>query len=439
MQRAPMRRIAAASAVGTTLEWYDFALYNAMAGLVFNKIFFPSFDPLAGTLLAFSTYAVGYMARPLGGIICGRLGDIIGRRPLLIATVSLMGATTTLIGLLPGYDAIGVLAPMVLVLLRLIQGVALGGEWAGAVLLSVEHGRSDRRGINASWSQCGTPAGTLLATGALALTTYLTTSADFVAWAWRIPFLISVALMFFGLWLRRSVPETPQFLALEASSETSKAPVSEVLRQFWPRVLVGCSIKFGPDAFYNLVVTFSLTYMTQILSLERSTALSAVSLGSFANLLAIPLFGALSDRWGRRSIYMIGVALAIGWTFAFFQLIDTRLSIPIALAVIIGLIIHASMWGPQSSFITEQFPARLRYTGSSLSYTFAGFVAGATPAVLVALLREYHGSLMPSLYVTFLLMVTAGAVLAAGRLREPIEAMGVVATDHTETGGERAI
>src|SRR6516162_6184611 len=172
MQRAPMRRIAAASAVGTTLEWYDFALYNAMAGLVFNKIFFPSFDPLAGTLLAFSTYAVGYIARPLGGIICGRLGDIIGRRPLLIATVSLMGATTTLIGLLPGYDAIGVLAPMVLVLLRLIQGVALGGEWAGAVLLSVEHGRSDRRGINASWSQCGTPAGTLLATGALALTTY---------------------------------------------------------------------------------------------------------------------------------------------------------------------------------------------------------------------------------------------------------------------------
>ncbi len=423
MQPASMRQIAAASAVGTTLEWYDFALYNAMAGLVFNKIFFPSFDPLAGTLLAFSTYAVGYLARPLGGIVCGRLGDIIGRRPLLIATVSLMGATTTLIGLLPGYDAIGVLSPTLLVLLRFLQGVALGGEWAGAVLLSVEHGRSDRRGINASWSQCGTPAGTLLATAALGVTTYVTTSAEFIAWGWRIPFLISVALMGFGLWLRRSVPETPQFLALEAKQETSKAPVSEVLRRFWPRVLVGCSIKFGPDAFYNLVVTFSLTYMTQVLLLERSIALTAVSLGSLANLLAIPLFGALSDRWGRRSIYMVGVGFAIVWAFVFFQLLDTRLAIFIVLAVIVGLIIHASMWGPQSSFITEQFPARLRYTGSSLAYTFAGFVAGATPAILTALLRQYQTSWMPSLYVTFLLLLTAVAVLAAGRIRGPVEAV----------------
>lgn len=422
MERTPMHRVAAASAIGTTLEWYDFALYNAMAGLVFNKIFFPSFNPLAGTLLAFSTYAVGYFARPLGGIICGRLGDIYGRRPLLIATVSVMGATTTLIGLLPSYDAIGVLSPTLLALLRFIQGAALGGEWGGAVLLSVEHGRNDQRGINASWSQCGTPAGTLLATAALALTTYLTTSADFVAWAWRIPFLISVVLMGFGLWLRRGVPETPQFRALEAKNERAKAPVSEVLRRFWPRVLVACSIKFGPDAFYNLIVTFSLTYMTQILLLNRSTALTAVSLGSLANLLAIPLFGALSDRWGRRSIYAVGVGLAIIWSFAFFQLLETKIPVAIVLAVVIGLIIHASMWGPQSSFITEQFPTRLRYTGSSLSYTFAGFIAAATPAVLVALLREYHGSLMPSVYVTFLLVVTAIAVVAAGWIREPVAA-----------------
>ena len=422
MERTPMHRVAAASAIGTTLEWYDFALYNAMAGLVFNKIFFPSFNPLAGTLLAFSTYAVGYFARPLGGIICGRLGDIYGRRPLLIATVSVMGATTTLIGLLPSYDAIGVLSPTLLALLRFIQGAALGGEWGGAVLLSVEHGRNDQRGINASWSQCGTPAGTLLATAALALTTYLTTSADFVAWAWRIPFLISVVLMGFGLWLRRGVPETPQFRALEAKNEKAKAPVSEVLRRFWPRVLVACSIKFGPDAFYNLIVTFSLTYMTQILLLNRSTALTAVSLGSLANLLAIPLFGALSDRWGRRSIYAVGVGLAIIWSFAFFQLLETKIPVAIVLAVVIGLIIHASMWGPQSSFITEQFPTRLRYTGSSLSYTFAGFIAAATPAVLVALLREYHGSLMPSVYVTFLLVVTAIAVVAAGWIREPVAA-----------------
>jgi MFS family permease len=423
MERTSMRRIALASAVGTTLEWYDFALYNAMAGLVFNKIFFPSFDPLSGTLLAFSTYALGYVARPLGGIICGRLGDLLGRRPLLIATVSLMGAATTLIGLLPGYDTLGVASPILLVFLRLVQGVALGGEWAGAVLLSVEHGRDDRRGINASWSQCGTPAGTLLATAALALTTYLTTNADFLTWAWRVPFLVSVVLMGFGLWLRRSVDETPQFRALEAKNEKAKEPVSEVLRLHWRRVLVACSIKFGPDAFYNLIVTFSLTYLTQILLLDRSTALTAVSLGSAANLLTIPLFGALSDRWGRRSIYGVGVGLALVWTFAFFWLLDTKIAAVIVLAVVLGLIIHSSMWGPQSSFITEQFPTRLRYTGASISYTFAGFVAGATPAVLVALLRQYHETWAPSAYVAFLLILTGIAVLAAGKTREIAEAV----------------
>ena len=421
MTGVPMRRIALASAVGTTLEWYDFALYNAMAGLVFNKIFFPSFDPLAGTLLAFSTYAIGYMARPLGGIICGRLGDILGRRPLLIATVSLMGASTTLIGLLPGYATLGVASPLALVVLRLVQGVALGGEWAGAVLLSVEHGRADRRGLNASWSQCGTPAGTLLATAALGLTTYLSSSRAFTVWAWRIPFLISVALMGFGLWLRRRVDETPQFRALEAANQRARAPIGEVLRTHWSRALIGCTIKFGPDAFYNLVVTFSLTYLTQVLSVDRSLALTAVSIGSFANLLAIPLFGALSDRWGRRASYAFGVALAIVWAFVFFVLLDTKLPGVIVLAVVIGLVIHATMWGPQSSFITEQFPARLRYTGSSLAYTFAGIVAGATPAILTALLRAYHVSWVPASYVSFLLILTGIAVFAAGQSRVPVE------------------
>lgn len=190
MDRTPMHRVAAASAIGTILEWYDFALYNAMAGLVFNKIFFPSFDPLVGTLLAFLTYGVGMVARPVGGVICGRLGDIIGRRPMLIATVSVMGGSTALIGLLPGYDKIGVVAPILLVVLRFVQGIMLGGEWAGAVLLSVEHGSANRRGLNASWAQCGTPGGTLLATAALAITTLLTSNAAFLAWAWRIPFLI---------------------------------------------------------------------------------------------------------------------------------------------------------------------------------------------------------------------------------------------------------
>lgn len=422
MQFVPMRRIALASAVGTTLEWYDFALYNAMAGLVFNKIFFPSFDPLAGTLLAFSTYALGYVARPLGGIIFGRLGDILGRRTLLIATVSLMGGATTLISVLPGYSTVGIASPILLVLLRLVQGVALGGEWAGAVLLSVEHGRNHQRGLNASWSQCGTPAGTLLATGALGLTTYLTTNDAFVAWAWRVPFVASLVLMLFGLWVRRRVDETPAFRALEASSNKADAPVTEVLRLHWRRMLIACGVKFGPDAFYNLIVTFSLTYLTQILLLSRSTALTAVWLGSAANLLAIPIFGTLSDRWGRRSIYGAGIGLAIVWAFVFFRLLDTRLPVVIVLTLVVGLIFHASMWGPQSSFITEQFPARVRYTGASLSYTFAGIVAGATPAVLVALLGVYHETVALAAYVVFLLIISSIALFCAGRRRATVDA-----------------
>jgi MFS family permease len=419
MQKTPMHRVAAASAIGTILEWYDFALYNAMAGLVFNKIFFPSFDPLVGTLLAFLTYGVGMVARPVGGIICGRLGDIIGRRPMLIATVSVMGGSTALIGLLPGYDKIGVLAPILLVVLRFVQGIMLGGEWAGAVLLSVEHGSASRRGLNASWTQCGTPGGTLLATAALAVTTALTSNAAFIAWAWRIPFLISLVIIVYGVWLRRRVTETPQFLEIKAKDQTPRAPVGEVLRNHWGRVLMGCSIKFGPDALAALLFTFSLTYLTQIVRVDRSLALTAVSIGSAANLLTIPLFGSLSDRWGRRSIYLAGVALAIIWTLVLFELLDTAIPSVVILAIVIGLVIHASLWGTQASFITELFPTRLRYTGSSLSYTLAGILAAATPAALVALQSQFQASWAPVAYVIFLLLITG--VIVLGSTSRPID------------------
>lgn len=411
METTPMHRVAAASAIGTILEWYDFALYNAMSGLVFNKIFFPSFDPLVGTMLAFLTYGVGMVARPVGGVVCGRLGDIIGRRPMLIATVATMGASTALIGLLPGYNQIGVAAPLLLCGLRFIQGIMLGGEWAGAVLLSVEHGSAKRRGLNASWTQCGTPGGTLLATAALGVTTYLTSDATFIAWAWRIPFFLSIVLIFYGVWLRRRVSETPLFAALKDSNETAAAPVSEVLRDHWRRVLMGCSIKFGPDAVGALMFVFVLTYLSQVVKVDRSLALSAVSIGSAANLVTIPLFGSMSDRFGRRSIYLVGVGLAIIWTFLLFRLLDTAIPSIVILAVVIGLVIHASLWGTQASFITEQFPTRLRYTGSSLSYTLAGILAAATPAVLVGLQSHFAASWAPASYVVVLLVVTGAAVI----------------------------
>jgi MFS family permease len=411
MERIPMHRVAAASAIGTILEWYDFALYNAMSGLVFNKIFFPSFDPLVGTLLSFLTYGVGMVARPVGGIVCGRLGDIIGRRPMLIATVSTMGATTALIGLLPSYSEIGVLAPILLVILRFVQGIMLGGEWAGAVLLSVEHGSAKRRGLNASWTQCGTPGGTLLATAALALTTALTSNDTFIAWAWRIPFLVSVVLILYGVWLRARVPETPQFSILKAKDDIARAPVMEVLGSHWRRVLMGCSIKFGPDAVGAMMFVFTLTYLTQVVMVDRSLALSAVSIGSAANLVTIPLFGSLSDRIGRRTIYLLGIALALVYTGPLFRLLDTGIPSVIILAVVIGLVIHASLWGTQASFISEQFPTRLRYTGSSLSYTLAGILAAATPAVLVALQSHFGTSWGPAAYVVLLLVVTATAIM----------------------------
>jgi MFS family permease len=411
MERIPMHRVAAASAIGTILEWYDFALYNAMSGLVFNKIFFPSFDPLVGTLLSFLTYGVGMVARPVGGIICGRLGDIIGRRPMLIATVSTMGATTALIGLLPPYSEIGVLAPILLVILRFVQGIMLGGEWAGAVLLSVEHGSAKRRGLNASWTQCGTPGGTLLATAALALTTALTSNDTFIAWAWRIPFLVSVVLILYGVWLRARVPETPQFSMLKAKDDIARTPVMEVLGSHWRRVLMGCSIKFGPDAVGAMMFVFTLTYLTQVVMVDRSLALTAVSIGSAANLVTIPLFGSLSDRIGRRTIYLLGIALALVYTGPLFRLLDTGIPSVIILAVVIGLVIHASLWGTQASFISEQFPTRLRYTGSSLSYTLAGILAAATPAALVALQSHFGTSWGPAAYVVLLLVVTATAIM----------------------------
>ncbi len=410
MEKTPMHRVAAASAIGTILEWYDFALYNAMAGLVFNKIFFPSFDPMMGTVLAFLTYGVGMVARPVGGIICGRLGDMIGRRPMLIATVSTMGTSTALIGLLPSYAEIGVAAPILLALLRFVQGIMLGGEWAGAVLLSVEHGSVKRRGLNASWTQCGTPGGTLLATAALGITTALTTNEAFIGWAWRIPFLISVVLIGYGIWLRRRVAETPQFAELKEKKEIARAPVSEVLGKHWRRVLMGCSIKFGPDAVGALMFVFVLTYMTQVVKLDRSLALSAVSIGSAANLVTIPLFGSLSDRFGRRPVYLAGITLAILYTFVLFRLLDMAVPGIVIFAVVVGLVIHASLWGTQASFITEQFPTRLRYTGSSLSYTLAGIVAAGTPAAMTALQSHYERA-GPIGYVVFLLLVTGFAVL----------------------------
>jgi MFS family permease len=409
-------RLAAASMVGTALEWYDFMIYNTMAALIFNQVFFPSVDPIVGTLLAFSTYAVGYISRPLGGVIFGRLGDKLGRRAVLVLTLSLMGLTTALMAVLPSYATIGAWSPALLVALRFVQGVALGGEWAGAVLLTVEHGRSDRRGLNASWAQVGPAAGTLLSSAVIAGVTALLTDYDFAAWGWRVPFALSAILVFFGLWIRTTIDETPLFRDLQARQETAKAPVGEVMRHHWRALLIAGAARIGPDVIYSLLVVFSVTYITQVLGLPRSLALTALLCGAALNAVATPLFGALTDRVGRRPVYAGGLVASLVWGVAFFALVDSRSAVLIILAISVGMIFHAAMYAAQGAFITEQFAPRVRYTGSSIAYTFGSLAGGGAfaPLIMATLLRETSATSGIAIYVVVALLVT-GIGLACAR------------------------
>jgi MFS family permease len=421
--QASTGRLATASSVGTTLEWYDFTVYNTLAALIFNRLFFPSFDPLSGTILAFSTYAVGYVSRPIGGVVFGHLGDKLGRRFVLVVTLIVMGLTTGLMGLLPTYASVGISSPILLVALRFVQGVALGGEWAGAVLISVEHGAQDKRGRNASWTQVGPALGTLLATACIALMTYLLSADEFLSWGWRIPFLASLLLVGFGLWIRRGVDETPMFKELEETGAKARAPIGDVLRFYWRRLLIAGGVRVGSDVLYSLVYVFTLTYVTTVLNLSRPLALTAIMIATPINAAMIPLFGTLSDRVGRRPVYGIGAALAMVWAFGFFVLVDTAKPILIVLAVVIGVVIHAAMYGPQAAFVIEQFPTRVRYAGSSLAYTLAGIVgSGFAPLIIASLFRAYHTTTAISLYVVASLCVTCLALLVARETgKSPLE------------------
>jgi len=419
-----MGRLAMASSIGTTLEWYDFTVYNIMAALVFNAVFFPSFDPLTGTILAFSTYAVGYISRPLGGVVFGHLGDRLGRRFVLVATLVIMGVSTGLMGLLPTYATWGIWAPVALVALRFVQGVALGGEWAGAVLLSMEHGKPDERGRNASFTQVGPSCGTLIGTGFIAIVSAWLSPEDFQSWGWRIPFVSSVALVIFGLWLRRGVDETPVFREMEEKKTTAKTPIKEVVTQHWRRLLVAGGSRIGSDVLYALVVVFTLTYVTTVLHLSRPLALTATMIGAACNAIAVPWFGSLSDRIGRRPVYIAGALLGIVWAFVFFVLMNSAHPVAICAAVVVGLIIHAMMYGPQAAFVTEQFPGRVRYAGSSLAYTLAGILGGGfAPLIIASLFKSWGSTVAVSLYVAAALGVTLVALFAARETaKKPLEA-----------------
>jgi len=415
-QTPRMLRLASASVAGTALEYYDFAVYNTLAALVFNRLFFPSFDPLTGTLLSFATFWVGYLSRPFGGLLFGHLGDRYGRRFVLVITLLMMGVTTMLIGLLPTYAQIGVFAPILLVTLRFAQGVALGGEWAGAVLLSVEHGADQQRGRNASFAQMGPSIGVLFATGTIALLTGALSEPALLDWGWRLPLLASVVLVAFGLWLRLGVTETPQFRALEKDTTRSRAPLGEVVREHWRGLLIAGGSRFGPDVMYSLISAFLLTYITRELMLGRPLATTALAIGSACNAACIFVAGGLSDRFGRRAVYGAGVAAAFLWLLVLFPLLNLKTELAVTAAIVSGLIIHAFMYGPQGAFIAEQFPTRVRYAGSSLAYTFAGvFAGGIAPLAMTGLFLKFGTTTVIVMYAVTALLITITALAFARR------------------------
>jgi metabolite-proton symporter len=442
-QRSSIVKVVAASMAGTTVEWYDFFLYGVAAALVFPQVFFPTGDPAVGTLLALGTFAVGFVARPIGGLVFGHYGDKIGRKTLLVISLLMMGIATFAIGLLPGYATIGIAAPIILVLLRLIQGFALGGEWGGAVLIVSEHGDPARRGYWASWPQAGAPGGQLLANGLLALLALFQSEEAFLSWGWRIPFLLSALLVLIGLYIRLSVEESPVFRAAQAEAQRRAAagekdsmPIVEVFRRYPREVFTAMGARFAENVSYYIFTIVIVTYLTksEFHTLSNSFVLNAVLIGAAVHLVTIPIWGALSDRFGRKPIYLLGAAGVGGWGFVFIFLVDTE-SFPLTvLAVIGGLLFHGAMYGPQAAFLSELFGTKVRYSGVSIGYQLASVVAGGlAPFIAVSLYVAFGTGYAVAVYLAASALITIVAVASYTETRQRD-----LAADHALPAGSRA-
>jgi metabolite-proton symporter len=414
-ETTPLGRVVMASLIGTTIEWYDFFLYGTAAALVFNHLFFPTSDPATGTLLAFATYALGFVARPVGGIVFGHFGDRIGRKRLLMFSLILMGASSVLIGLLPTYAQIGLWAPGALIALRLAQGFAVGGEWGGAVLMAAEHGDTARRGFWASWPQTGVPAGNLLAAGMLAIMAALQSDADFLAWGWRIPFLLSAILVLVGWYIRNRVGESQAFAdALEETEAPPRLPAMEVVRERPRAVLTGAGLRVGENVCYYILTVVSLTFLVDFFHQSRTLALNALLIGAAVQLFAVPLFALLSDRIGRRPVYAFGAFGMAAWSFALLPLLASGDQAKIALALVVGLVFHGAMYGPQAAMIAELFPTRIRYSGASIAYQLTSIFAGSlAPIIAVWLYKSSHSATHVALYVAGACTISGVAALLA--------------------------
>ncbi len=412
--------VAASSLAGTAVEWYDFFLYGTAAALVFNKLFFPTDDPLVGTMLALGTFAAGFLARPLGAIVLGHLGDKHGRRATLVASLMLMGVATTLIAFIPSYAAIGIAAPLLLLLLRLIQGFALGGEWGGAVLLVSEHSNdSSRRAFWSSWPNMGPPLGNLMAAGVLAILAATLPESEFLAWGWRIAFGLSALLVIIGLILRLYVQETPLFKEAQRKRESlgaseRKLPLAILFRRNWREILIATGSRMGENAGFYIYSLFIITYVTQIMGLQRQAGLTAVMIGQGVAVVAIPVLAIYADRVGRKPI-MIGASIAtVVWAFAFFALLNTGQMWGIIAAAVGGLLIFAAYSSVIGAFFSELFPTDVRYSGTSVAYNLASLIAGSlSPIIALALYSAFGTGYAIGIYLAGMGLISMVSVMFA--------------------------
>jgi MFS transporter, MHS family, shikimate and dehydroshikimate transport protein len=409
-----MPQIVAASVIGTMIEWYDFLIYGTAAALIFNKLFFPSFDPFAGTLAAFGSYAVGFVTRPLGGAIFGHFGDKIGRKTMLMLTMIIMGAGTFLIGCLPTYEQIGVWAPITLIGLRLLQGIGIGGEWGGATLMVIEHAPHGKRGFFGSLVQVGFPLGVATSTGIFLLVTQMP-EHNFLSWGWRIPFLISIVLVGVGLFIRLRLSETPAFNRIQQSQAIARRPLLEVIARHPKAFFIAVGMKVSEVAWVYVLTVFTIVYATSKLGLSRSVILNGIVAAAMLEVLTIPLFGALSDRIGRKPMYVAGAVLSAAFAFPIFWLLETRDPSIILITIAVAMsITHGAMFGPQAAYMPELFGTRVRYSGASLGCQISAAISGGFSPIIAAALSGWAGATWPvSLYLVGLALITLMAVLSS--------------------------
>ncbi|MGU3412444.1 MFS transporter [Enterobacteriaceae bacterium C34A] len=411
------KKVLMASLTGSAIEWFDYFLYGTAAALVFNKIFFPMVDPVIGLILSYLSFSLTFFIRPIGGVLFAHIGDRIGRKKTLVLTLSLMGGATVLIGLLPTYEQIGIWAPALLILLRVVQGMGIGGEWGGALLLAYEYAPEKRKGFFGSIPQAGVTIGMLMATFIVSLMT-LFSEEQFLSWGWRIPFLLSSVLVLLGLWIRKDIDETPEFQKLKKTGNVAKAPLRDTLKFHWREVIIAAGLKVVETAPFYIFSTFVVSYATTTLAYQKSQALEAVTLGALVATVMIPLMGLLSDKVGRQRMYAVSVALLGLFIVPWFMLLDTHSTWGIVLATVIAFGI---LWAPVTAVLgtlcSEIFSANVRYTGITLGYQLGAALAGGTaPLIATGLLAKYNGNWVPvACYLAITVLISLTAIFFASR------------------------